>query len=74
MKKFIFGIFSIVLIIPVLQSFADFLCGFIEIFKGKNTLSVLKINKEIEKIQTNEDSSISAIGFKYDSEEEYDDY
>lgn len=74
MKKFILGILSIILLIPICESLSELICSWFEIFKGKNTLKVLEINEKISKFQNNnEEINTNIIGFHYDSmQEDYD--
>lgn len=74
LKSFIFGIITIVCALPILESITDIICGFLEKFKAKNTIKIMKLNKEIEDLQYQlEPTSTQAIGFEVPSEEYYED-
>lgn len=73
MKKFILGMLSIILLIPICENLSELICGWIEIFKGNNTLKVLKINDKITEFQLkNEEINTHAVGFQYTAQEDYE--
>ena len=76
-KAFILGITTVIVIIPIVESVVDALCTGIEYFKGKFTISVLKLNKEIIDLQSaQEEVSTQCVGFEMSAKEEdeyYDD-
>lgn len=72
MKKFIFGMFTVVCLVPIVQSITDIICGFLEIPKAITTKKVLKYNQEIQDLQEQlAPQSSSAIGFEIPNCEEY---
>lgn len=77
MKKvycFIFGIVAYISLIPILESITEVICSNLEILKGIATKKVLKINKEINDLQSElEPIDTNCIGFEIPSEEYYED-
>jgi len=75
--SYILGMISIVLIIPFLENLSDVLLGKLEVKKADSTIKVLKLNKEIAKLQADDEPvQTQAIGFAIPSQEdmyEYDD-
>jgi len=74
MKKFIFGMLTVLTIVPIVEQITEIICGFLERFKAMNTKKVLLLNKEIEDLQEQlAPQCSSAIGFDVPNyEEEYD--
>lgn len=62
MKKFIYG-FLFAISFPIIQEFVDVVCNYLEVSKGRSSLEVNKINKEIIDIQ-NKNGNSEAIGFQ----------
>ena len=72
MKKFILGMLSVIVFIPLAESIAEILCVLLEIPKGKLSASVLKINKQLQELQADQEAiDTQCIGFEYSPEEEY---
>ena len=77
--SYLLGIASAILFIPLFESIAEVICGYVELLKIQSTKAVLKGNTEIAKLQAenekeNTDISTSVIGFSYTPpDEDYDD-
>ena len=70
--SYILGIISIILIIPFLENLSDVLLGKLEVKKADSTIKVLKLNKEIAKLQAEEEPiSTQVMGFSIPSSDEY---
>lgn len=72
---FILGILSYMLLIPVIEEFANVLLSWLEYFKILPSKLVLKGNKELKELQEENDieSETYAIGFQYNQKEDFDD-
>lgn len=69
-KIFILGILSILLLIPIIESISEIICTFLEYPKGLASKKVLKLNKELLKLQSEtEEIDTVAIGFQCDAVE-----
>lgn len=83
---FFVGIIGILFIVPVIQSFSDFICCKIEKFKALDSMCIVKANLEMQKMQSETEDmqspySSSCIGFEVDDgyadyyyEDDDDDY
>lgn len=75
MKKiiiFIFGMLTTLAFIPIIESLVEIVLCSLEPLKAKSTKKVLKINKEINELQSElEPIDTQAIGFEIPSDEEY---
>lgn len=70
--SYILGIISIILIIPFLENLSDVLLGKLEVKKADSTIKVLKLNKEIAKLQADDKPiSTQVMGFSIPSSDEY---
>ena len=68
--SYLLGIASAILFIPLFESIAEVICGYVELLKIHSTKAVLKGNTEIAKLQAenekeNTEVSTSVIGFSY---------
>jgi hypothetical protein len=77
LKIFVLGILFYILAIPIIESVSEIITTFLEIPKGKVSIPVLKISKEISELQIDlqkQDDSV-AIGFRHEPEHDecYDD-
>lgn len=64
MKKYILGMVTVVLAIPVLESLAELCQVAIEVPKGVLSRYVLKINKDLRELQEDDEPvSTNCIGF-----------
>lgn len=72
MKKYIWGLCTGIVIIPIIESFLELIYSWIEVLKTKPASIVNKWNKEIMKDDTLQDD-VSVIGFQIPSESD-DDY
>ena len=71
MKYFILGMIAYACAIPVLESLVVLIQTLLEIPKGHLTMKVVELNKEMEKIQRDEEPvSTYAIGFRAPSNNE----
>lgn len=72
---FILGILSYMLLIPVIEEFANVLLSWLEYFKILPSKLVLKGNKELKELQEEDgiESETYAIGFQYNQKEDFDD-
>ena len=71
MKKFILGLATAIIAIPVAESFAEYLCTCVEALKMRPTEKVIKGNAELQKYQNAGVELAPCIGFAAPSEEEY---
>lgn len=74
MKKFILGMLTVVLFMPICENITDVICGFLERLKANNTKYIVVANNEINKLsnESNESNENTyAIGFQTNSSEEY---
>lgn len=75
LKYFISGIVFYILCIPIIESIAEIITTYLEVWKGKVTISVLKMNKDIAELQVDlekHDEGV-AIGFQAPDEDYYED-
>lgn len=73
MKKYIFGLFTGIALLPIIDSLVELIQVSIEVPKGLISKKVLKINSELSDLQMqNEPISTSCIGFE--APQEYDEY
>ena len=75
LKYFIFGIIFYIAAIPIIESVAEIISTCLELLKGKASAPVLKLNKDLLKLQSDlekHDEGV-AIGFDIKSSEDYDD-
>lgn len=73
--SYLLGVTSIILLNPLLESFSEVLLVKLETLKAKSTIKVLKMNKEIAKLQQenekeNTEICTSVMGFQYNPKEE----
>lgn len=72
LKHFIYGIVFCILVTPVLESLAEVAATALELLKGKLTLPILRMNKEINDIQASEEEiSTNVIGFEIPNKDDY---
>lgn len=72
MKKFILGIFSVIFVIPILESITELICSWIEVLKVGSTKRVIIGNNEIADLQMQlEPIQTQAIGFSVPNNEDY---
>lgn len=76
--SYLLGIASAILFIPLFESIAEVICGYVELLKIQSTKAVLKGNKEIAKLQLenekeNTEVCTNVIGFQYNPQEDLDD-
>lgn len=70
---YILGILTITSLIPLIQSITEFLCELIEIPKGKIEKKILKLNKEMQDMQMEQECPpADCFGFQYYPPEEDD--
>jgi hypothetical protein len=73
LKYFIGGMVFYIVIIPIVESVAETLTTLLEIPKGKASAPVLKLNKELQKLQADqEEINTVAMGFQIPSDEDFD--
>lgn len=76
--SYLLGIASAILFIPLFESIAEVICGYVELLKIHSTKAVLKGNTEIAKLQQenekeNIEANTSVVGFTYNPpDDEYD--
>ena len=72
---FIFGVISYICLIPIIEELTNVILSWIEYLKIFPSKLVLKGNKELKELQSEDDidSETCAIGFQYNSEEDIDD-
>lgn len=68
---FISGILFFQFIIPILDSLVGWLLSYIEVKKGKHSISIAEMNEKLTNLTT--ETNTSVIGFSIPTEEE-DDY
>lgn len=69
MKKFILGMLSVILFIPICESLSDILCGCLEIAKIFVSKKILKGNNELTEFQEKlEPISTQCMGFQIPSD------
>lgn len=76
--SYLLGIASAILFIPLFESIAEVICGYVELLKIQSTKAVLKGNNEIAKLQLenekeNTEVCTNVIGFQYNPQEDLDD-
>lgn len=72
LKYFIGGVIFYVIGIPIIESLAETITTLLEIPKGKVSVPVLKLNKELKNIQGDEEPvNTNVIGFEIPSEVDY---
>lgn len=72
MKKYILGFLTGVCFLPILDSITELIQVALEVPKGKLSKKVMKLNNEIQDIQSeSEPVSTSCIGFNVPEEVEY---
>lgn len=77
--SYLLGIASAILFIPLFESIAEVICGYVELLKIQSTKAVLKGNNEIAKLQQesekeNTEINTHVIGFQYNPQEDLDDF
>ena len=77
--SYLLGIASAILFIPLFESIAEVICGYVELLKIQSTKAVLKGNNEIAKLQLenekeNTEVCTNVIGFQYNPQEDLDDF
>ena len=71
---FVLGFLSCQYIIPILDSITSTILGLFEILRAKISLSVVKVNDEIEKIQNNSSGPKQPLGFAVPTDFTEEDY
>lgn len=72
---FICGIVFVVLIMPILQGFSDFIYTKFEVYKSNMSVKITENNFKISKLNMElEPQSTHAIGFHVEDDYLYDDY
>ena len=76
MKKYILGVLSGMVIIPLIESIMEVIYSWIEVTKLLPAKLILKGNEELTELQERQEpTSTSCIGFQYTpTDEEDDDY
>lgn len=75
LKCFVLGMASIMVVFPIVESATEIICGKLEKVKAKNTIDILKLNKEIEELQIqlgDYHNESNAIGFQVEPCENYE--
>ena len=71
MKKYILGLVTGLILIPISEQFMDIIFSWIEVMKIKPSKIILKSNSELRDLQSQcSDGDTSCIGFQYDGPEE----
>ena len=77
--SYLLGVASIILFNPLLESLSEVILVKLETLKAKSTIKVLKMNKEIAKLQQenekeNTEINTPVVGFQYNPQEDLDDF
>lgn len=73
-SNFLFGLVAGIIIFPLFESIEEIVIGALEVAKSKISQKILKENKIINDLQTeNEEVDTYAIGFDLSPKEEYED-
>lgn len=75
MKKYIFGLLTGLLFIPIIEELLNVILAWIEWLKIFPSKLVVKGNKELSELQSNEEyTQTNVIGFTYDPQDDCDNY
>jgi|GEM_PF-3389093 len=73
MKKYIFGLISGLVIIPIIEELMSVVASYIEVLKLHPTKKILKGNQVIQELHSKETVNTNCIGFLADIETKEDD-
>jgi len=73
LKYFILGIIFYIAAIPIIESLAEIISTCLELLKGKASAPVLKLNKDLLKLQSDleKHDEATCVGFDIKSSEDY---
>lgn len=68
LKEYILGIVTVITLLPILEAITEIICSFLEIIKAYSSIKILKLNKNIEELQSDlEPIATSCMGFEIPS-------